>query len=160
LGHDRGYSASTIGFILGAFALSATAVRLIMPFWADQLTEWRVVMGAMLMSSLVFAIYPFLPNAPSMALVSILLGFTLGSVQPMIMSALHHATPDSRQSEALALRLMVINASSVVMPLIFGAGGAALGVTLVFWSVSAWVGMGSHLAYGMRDRALKKRVIE
>jgi predicted MFS family arabinose efflux permease len=150
LGHERGYSASTIGFILGAFALSATAVRGLMPFFASKMQEWKVTMGAMVISSAIFAAYPLLPNALSMALVSMLLGFTLGSVQPMIMSALHRITPDARQGEALALRLMVINASSVMMPMLFGAGGAAFGVSLVFWSVSAWVGFGSKVAYGMR----------
>ncbi len=150
LGHERGYSASTIGFILGAFAISATAVRGLMPFFMERLTEWRVVVGAMLISSLIFGVYPFLPNPWVMTLVSMLLGFTLGSVQPMIMSALHRITPDARQGETLALRLMVINASSVLMPMLFGAGGAAFGVSLVFWSVSAWVGLGSRVAYGMR----------
>jgi hypothetical protein len=38
----------------------------------------------------------------------------------------------------------------VLMPMLFGAGGAAFGVSLVFWSVSAWVGLGSRVAYGMR----------
>jgi predicted MFS family arabinose efflux permease len=151
LGHERGYSASTIGFILGAFALSATAVRGLMPFFAAKMQEWRVTMGAMVISALIFAIYPLLPNPLSMTLASILLGFTLGSVQPMIMSALHRITPDARQGEALALRLMVINFSSVMMPMLFGAGGAAFGVSLVFWSVSAWVGLGSKVAYGMRS---------
>jgi predicted MFS family arabinose efflux permease len=146
LGHGRGYSAS----ILGAFALSATAVRVIMPFFVERLLEWKVVVCAMLISSAVFAVYPFLPNPLSMTLVSMILGFTLGSVQPMIMSALHRITPDARQGEALALRLMVINFSSVMMPMLFGAGGAAFGVSLVFWSVSAWVGLGSKVAYGMR----------
>ncbi|MDI9334515.1 MAG: MFS transporter [Cytophagales bacterium] len=150
LGHDRGYSASTIGFILGAFAVSATVVRSVLPFFAQHMTEWKVVMTAMLIASAIFGVYPLLPNPWVMGLFSIVLGFALGSVQPMIMSALHRITPDARQGEAIALRLMVINASSVAMPMLFGAGGAAFGVTLVFWAVSAWVGLGSRLAYGMR----------
>jgi MFS family permease len=150
LGHERGYSASTIGLILGAFALSATVVRGLLPFFAEHATEWRVIVGAMLISSAIFGVYPFLPNPLMMTLFSILLGFALGSVQPMIMSVLHRITPDARQGEALALRLMVINASSVAMPMLFGVGGVAFGVSLVFWSVSAWVGLGSRVAYGLR----------
>jgi MFS family permease len=158
LGHDRGYSASTIGVILGAFAISAAAVRGILPFFAARLTEWKVIVGAMLISSAVFGVYPFLPNPWIMGLVSVVLGFALGSVQPMIMSALHRIAPDERQGEVIALRMMVINASSVAMPMLFGAG-ATLGVSLVFWSVSAWVGLGSRVAYGLRhlDAYLEKR---
>ncbi len=150
LGHERGYSASTIGFILGAFAVSAAVVRGLLPFFAERLAEWQVIVAAMLIASIVFAAYPFLPNPWIMAAFSVVLGFALGSVQPMIMSALHRITADNRQGEALALRLMVINASSVLMPMLFGAG-ATLGVSLVFWSVAVWVGLGSRVAYGMRQ---------
>ena len=33
---------------------------------------------------------------------AVLLGLTLGAVQPMIMSTLHHLTPDGRHGEAIA----------------------------------------------------------
>jgi hypothetical protein len=41
----------------------------------------------------------------------------------MVMSMLHDLTPDQRHGETLAFRSMAINASSTVMPLIFGATG-------------------------------------
>jgi len=46
LGHERGYSASTIGMLLGSFALAATLVRLAMPWLAEHLREWLVISGA------------------------------------------------------------------------------------------------------------------
>jgi len=150
LGHQRGYSASVIGSILGSFAIAAALVRLILPFFAAHLREWVVIMGAMLIASAMFGLYPFLPNPILMGICSAILGLALGSVQPMIMSSLHVITPDNRQGEAIALRLMVINASSVLMPILFGAGGAAFGVSLVFWAVATYVGLGSQVAYGMR----------
>jgi MFS family permease len=156
LGHERGYSASTIGFILGAFAIAAAAVRGLMPFFAAKLKEWVVMVGAMVISAVIFAIYPFLPDPLSMTFFSVILGFALGSVQPMIMSSLHRITPDARQGEALALRIMIINMSSVMMPMLFGLGGAAFGVSLVFWAVSGWVGVGTYVACGMRSMEIEK----
>ena len=76
----------------------------------------------------------------------VLLGITLGSVQPMVMSMLHQVTPDQRHGEALAFRSMALNASSTLMPLIFGATGAVLGAALLFWVVGGAVGAGSWLA--------------
>ena len=74
-----------------------------------------------------------------MGLCSVLLGFALGSVQPMVMSLLHQITPEHRHGEALGLRLMAINASSVVMPMLFGTAGAVIGVAGVFWvGVPPW----------------------
>jgi MFS-type transporter involved in bile tolerance (Atg22 family) len=88
-----------------------------------------------------------------MGLCSVLLGLSLGSVQPMIMSTLHQITPADRQGEALGLRLMSLNGSSVLMPLLFGTLGAAVGVSVVFWTVAAVVGMGSRMAWRLRPPA-------
>jgi MFS family permease len=83
----------------------------------------------------------------------VLLGFALGSVQPMIMSSLHQMTPHHRHGEALGLRAMAINGSSVVMPLMFGSAGALVGVGAVFWLVGGVVGLGSPLAWTLRTSA-------
>jgi MFS family permease len=150
LGHERGLSASAIGAILGGFALAATAIRVALPLLAAHLHEWVVVSVAMLATGALFALYPLMPDALSMGVCSALLGVSLGSVQPMIMSTLHQITPEARHGEALGLRLMMINASSVCMPMLFGTAGAALGVSLVFWTVGASVATGARLAWRCR----------
>jgi predicted MFS family arabinose efflux permease len=146
LGHERAYSASVIGTILGAFAIAAAAVRLLLPVLAHSLREWAVITVAMVMTAMLFAVYPLMPTPLSMGVCSVFLGFTLGCVQPMIMSTLHQITPEERHGEALGLRLMAINGSSVLMPLLFGAAGAAIGVAGLFWVTGACVGAGAHLA--------------
>jgi MFS family permease len=150
LGHERGLSATVIGSILGAFALAATAIRVLMPWLAARLRESVVIGTAMGATALLFAVYPLVQAAWAMAALSILLGLALGSVQPMIMSTLHQMTPHHRHGEALGLRAMAINGSSVVMPLLFGSVGALVGVGAVFWIVGAVVGAGSPLAWRLR----------
>ena len=150
LGHERGFSASVIGTILGGFALAATAVRLIMPLFVARTKEWEVVTAAMLVTALVFAVYPFMHSAWTMGVCSMLLGLALGSVQPMIMSTLHQITPEHRHGEALGLRLMAINASSVLMPVMFGTVGAVVGVSVVFWVAGLTLGASSRSAWRLR----------
>lgn len=150
LGYERGLSASAIGAILGGFALAATAVRVAIPLFAEHLHEWVVVTAAMLMTAGLFVVYPFMTSALAMGICSALLGISLGSVQPMIMSTLHQITPAVRHGEALGFRLMAINASSVLMPLLFGSAGAALGVSLVFWTVAVGVATGARSAWLLR----------
>ena len=82
LGHERGYSASVIGTILGAFAIAAAAVRVLMPLLAQHLKEWLVVTAAMVATALLFAVYPFMVSAWSMGLCSVLLGLTGGLQNP------------------------------------------------------------------------------
>ncbi|MBT9462866.1 MFS transporter [Hydrogenophaga sp.] len=153
LGHERGLSATVIGSILGAFALAATAIRVLMPWLAAHLRESVVIGSAMGATALLFAVYPLVHAAWAMGALSILLGLALGSVQPMIMSSLHQMTPHHRHGEALGLRAMAINGSSVVMPLLFGSVGALVGVGAVFWIVGAVVGAGSPLAWSLHTPA-------
>ncbi|TWO72638.1 MFS transporter [Caenimonas sedimenti] len=149
LGHERGFSASVIGTILGAFAIAAALIRVVLPLVAAHLREARMLTGAMLATAVLFAVYPFLQGPVQMTVCSVALGVALGIVQPMIMSLLHQLTPGHRHGEALAMRMMAINASSVAMPLLFGAAGALVGVSAVFWVVGAVVGLGSRLAAGL-----------
>lgn len=153
LGHERGLSASAIGSILGAFAIAAAAVRLLIPFVSERITEWKVVMTAMIGACMLFCIYPLMPSALAMMACSVCLGFVLGSVQPMVMSMIHMVTPAHRQGEALGLRMMAINGSSVVMPMLFGSIGTVVGVGALFWAVGGVVGACSRLPWllGQQD---------
>jgi MFS family permease len=150
LGHERGLSASVIGSILGAFAIAAAAVRVLLPMLAARLHEWAMVAGAMVATALIYAVYPLMHTALTMAVCSVLLGLALGCVQPMIMSMLHQITPHHRQGEAVGMRLMVINASSVAMPMLFGAAGSVVGISAVFWTMAVMVGAGSRLALKLK----------
>jgi MFS family permease len=151
IGHERGYGASVIGTIFGAFAIAAAAVRVLLPVLAHSLREWAVITLAMVLTAMLFVVYPLMPTALSMGVVSVFLGFTLGCVQPMIMSTLHQITPEERHGEALGLRMITINASSVAMPLILGAVGAATGTAVLFWAIAAMVGAGSYQATKLKN---------
>lgn len=154
LGHERGLSASVIGSILGAFALAAAAIRLVIPLLSERISEWKVVMTAMVSACVLFMAYPWMPGAWAMMGCSILLGLVLGSVQPMVMSMIHQITPQHRQGEALGLRMMAINGSSVVMPVLFGSIGTVVGVSALFWAVGAIVGGSARLPWLLGRDAL------
>lgn len=143
LGHERGFSASTIGLVLGTFTLSVTLLRLLLPLIARQLQASWVLPAAMVGTAIVFALYPLATTPLTMAACAAVLGLTLGTVQPVMLNTLHHLTPGQRHGEALAFRSMAINASSTLMPLLFGASGAVLGAAVLFWTVGAAVGAGA-----------------
>jgi len=143
LGHERGLSASVIGSILGAFAIAAALVRVVLPAIASRVSERNVITASNVVTALVFAAYPFMAGPIGMGLCSVMLGVALGAVQPMVMSMLHQITPHARHGEALGLRLMTLNASSVAMPMLFGAAGALIGVAGVFWIVGGVVALGT-----------------
>jgi MFS family permease len=149
LGHERGFSASAIGLVLGIFATAVTVVRLAIPLLAHRLHEAQVLSRSMLVCAAVFAVYPFARTAWLMGLCAVVLGLALGAVQPMIMTTLHQITPADRHGEAIALRSMAINFSSALMPLAFGLAGATIGASALFWFMSSAVAAGSVAARGV-----------
>jgi MFS family permease len=144
LGHERGLSAAVIGTLLGAFAIAAALVRVALPMIAARTAERHVIFTSTVVTAAVFAVYPLLHSPWSMGACSVVLGLALGAVQPMVMSLLHQITPPHRQGEALGLRLMTINASSVAMPMLFGTVGALIGIGGVFWIVGGMLALGGR----------------
>jgi MFS family permease len=151
LGHARGLNASAIGGVLGALALSAALMRLVMPYIAMRVRDWLLLAIALAMSAVLLGIYPLTQSALTMALCSVLIGMAVGGVQPLVLGLLHHATPRERQGQAAALRVLMINASSVSMPMFAGSAGGLIGVTGVFWAAGLSLLVGIRMAVGMRS---------
>jgi MFS family permease len=157
LGHEKNFSASAIGLILGFFAAAVTAVRFLIPLLVKQLahlTSGQILARALLITAFVFVLYPWADSAWQMGVCAIVLGMALGCVQPMIMTSLHQLTPHESHGQAIALRSMTINSSSALMPLMFGAAGAFVGAASLFWLMAAVTAAGSFPARRIRS-ALK-----
>lgn len=137
VGHDRGLSASSIGLVLGSFAVAATVVRLAIVRFADDIDEARALRAAMTLAMLTFIAYAWLPGTLGLICGSALLGVALGSVQPMILAMLHRATPPERHGQALGLRMLTVNGATVAMPMGFGMLAAATALAAPMWVMAA-----------------------
>jgi len=135
-GHNIQLSPSTIGVILGAFGGAVFVVRLAMPLVIHRVGEWQLLIGAMIATGIALFIFPLVTTVPVLIALAFFLGAGLGGAQPMIMSLLYNKAPPGRGAEAIALRTLLINISQTAIPLLFGALGAALGMTPVFWTMA------------------------
>lgn len=153
-GARSGFAASTIGLILGCFSAATFAVRLAMPLIARRLTEWQVLAGALVLAALCYAVFPFMRQPLSLMVVAAILGLAVGSSQPNMLALLHHTAPAGRAGEAVGIRVTIGNACQVFLPLAFGGAGATLGLTAVFWGMTAMIGAGVPIAW--RKTALSK----
>ena len=97
--------------------------------------------------------FPLFTSVPLLVALSCVLGLGLGCSQPMVMALLYNTSPPGRQGEAVGVRTTVMNASSTVLPLAFGALGAAVGMGPVFWSMAALLGAGAYFVNRRRARA-------
>ena len=150
-----GLSASEIGLVMASFAAATFTVRLAMPFFVQHVKPWTMLISALLIAGLSFFLLPFASNVALMMALMFLLGLGLGAPQPMVLTLLHESAPAGRAAEALGLRTSLINGSQTVMPLMFGAVGAALGMMPVFWTISAALLFGSFYARRARRFAEK-----
>lgn len=144
-GATIGLSASQIGLILSSFAAATFVVRFSMRWIVRRFTEHQVLTLALFIAGIVYLLFPFSHTAPTLMALSFCLGLGLGMSQPMVMSLLHTHAPPGRMGEAAGVRMSFVQAMSVAVPLTFGALGATVGLTPVFWSVAVCLGMGGWL---------------
>jgi MFS family permease len=137
-----GLSASGIGLILGAFAIATMVVRMVVPLFLMDVSEWRAILVAMAIAGGVYAVYPWFTSLEALLALSFLLGLGLGVSQPMTLSILARSAPASRLGEATGLRLMLVNGTQTVLPTAFGALGGAFGIGALFWGMAALLGAG------------------
>lgn len=130
-------SASTVGLILGAFGAAVFVVRLALPLLFYRVGEWKMLIGAMLVSGAALALIPLVTDLRLLIALAFLLGTGLGGAQPMIMALLYNTAPPGRGGEAVGVRTLLLNFSQAGIPLMFGALGAALGMAPVFWTMAA-----------------------
>lgn len=144
-GASIGLSASQIGLILASFAAATFVVRFSMRWIVRRFSEHQVLTIAMVVAGIVYLLFPFSHSAPTLMALSFSLGLGLGMSQPMVMSLLHSHAPPGRMGEAAGVRMSLVQSMSVAVPLAFGALGATIGLTPVFWSVGVCLGMGGWL---------------
>ena len=139
IGHERFYSASTIGMILGSCSVGAMAARAMMARFSEGLDEDRALRRVMLVTIATLAVYPLLPVPWAMMMGSGLLGFAIGAVQPLVLSALHKAAPPELYGQALGLRMVATSGATAGMPMLFGAVAAASAAAMPMWMMAGVV---------------------
>ncbi|GAB3539094.1 hypothetical protein GCM10027343_05980 [Noviherbaspirillum agri] len=141
-GAHLGFSASTIGFILGCFSAATFGVRLIMPWISRRMTEWQILTAALMLAAVCYLLFPLMQRPSSIVVIAAMLGVAVGSSQPNVLALLHHTAPAGRAGEAVGVRVTIGNACQVFLPLAFGGAGMALGLPAVFWGMAVMIGAG------------------
>lgn len=145
-GHSLGFSATTIGLIMGAFGAAAFITRLAIPPISKRYGERAMLAGALLLSAAAFMTFPLTTSALLLAAAAFVLGLGLGCGQPLSMILAFNAGPPGRSAEAISMRLAVSYGAHVVVPPVFGVVGAAIGgIAPIFWTCAAIMGAGSWI---------------
>jgi MFS family permease len=143
--HGAGLSASAIGLIVGAFGAAGFLVRLLIPPVTARWGEHAMIAATMVVACASFVVIPFTVNPWLLGAASFLVGLGLGCGQPLSMVLSFNAAPAGRSAEAIAMRMAVSYGAHVVVPPVFGALGAVLGLAPVFWTCAMLMGGGAVL---------------
>jgi predicted MFS family arabinose efflux permease len=149
-GHSIGLSASTIGVILGAFAVATFVVRMVLPTFTRRWGVETVLAASMFAGAAFFVPFPMIEYVPTLLALSFGIGLALGSGQPLTLNLCYNRSPPGRSGEVTGLRLTINNITHIGVPLAAGAVGSVLGVAPVFWANAAILATSGWLARAMR----------
>ncbi len=145
-GHSVGLPASSIGIILGIFAVATFIVRFALPVISAHMRSEHILAASMLLAAAVSALFPLLAHAHALMAASFLLGVGLGCGQPLSMTLSFERSPAGRSGEVAGLRTIATNTARVLVPLLSGVLGSALGAGPVFWLNAANLAAISYMA--------------
>lgn len=157
LGHERGFSATTIGMILSSFAVGTFTSRLFLPWASRQLNEWRMMTLAFGVTAGVFLLLPLAHNGLLLGALGFCFGLAGGVGQPNILSLIYRAMPPGKAGEGAGLRSMMGNTMGLTGPSIYGAIAGLFGALPVFVIIGCFTCVASWQAHcGFLHEARRK----
>jgi len=144
-GHAIGLSASTIGNMLGAFAVATFIVRALLPRLTRRYGIEAVLAAAAFAAAVLFLPFPLVSYVPVLFALSFGIGLALGCSQPLTLNLAYNHSPPGRSGEVTGLRLTVNNIMHIGVPVTAGTLAAALGVAPVFWTSAALLATSGYL---------------
>jgi MFS family permease len=131
--HQIGLSATTTGLILGSYAAAVLMTRFMLGALTRRFRSDQIMFSFLLLAAGAFAIFPLWHSVFGLVATAFVIGIGVGCTQPLLMSTSYERSPPGRAGEMTGLRLTANNIARIVMPLLSGALGAALGASPVFW---------------------------
>jgi predicted MFS family arabinose efflux permease len=150
-GHSVGLSASAIGVVLGMFGIAAFFVRIWLPALVKRWDADRVFSYSLYVAAAAFVLFPLFSSAVTLSLVALVLGLGMGCAQPITLMLIYGRAPEGRSGEALGMRITINQCTHIVVPIVFGALGSALGIAPVFLANALILAGGGLLNRGNQE---------
>jgi MFS family permease len=146
-GRSIGLTATAIGSVMSAFAISIILLRVVLPWAVRRSSEARLLTYAMFVACGAFCLFPFFRHPWALAAVSFLLGIGCGCGQPLSMTLVFNASPKDRAGEATGMRITVNQMMHFTIPLVFGALGSTVGLPAVFFTNAGFLVLGGYMSW-------------
>jgi len=155
-GTQAGLSASSIGMVMGAFALATFTVRATLPMLSGRFREWTLITASIGIAGLGLASFPLATSFGPLVIASIVAGLGFGFGFPMVLSVAFATSPKGREAEVSGLRYTLSAGVHMGVPIAMGAASGVFGVAVVALGAAAFMFGGAWNAWGQaRPRDLK-----
>jgi predicted MFS family arabinose efflux permease len=151
--HSIGLAPSTIGIILGTFAVATFVVRFSLPQLTARYTARHVLAVSMFFGAAVFTVFPFAHNAWLIGALSFCIGLALGCGQPVTLLMSYNRSPEGRTGEVTGVRMTLNHFTHTAVPVIAGGLGATFGMAPVFMMIAAVLAVSGYLSATVRGPA-------
>jgi len=150
-GGTIGLSATAVGLALSSYSAGSLFVRLLLPRLLARMAPARWMKVALVSCVLAYAAVPYATGYTVLIALAFLIGMGPGIAQPLLMAALHGASPAGRAGEAAGLRLTLLSAMQLAVPIGLGLLATVAGSASLFWTYAAVTGgLGAWLAWVQR----------
>lgn len=151
-GHKLGLSASAIGGVLATLAVAVFCVRTYLAKLVEKYPGEKLLAYVFFTGAVGFALVPFAGSAWTLGAIAFGFGLGMGIGIPLTVILMFANSAEGRSGQTLGLRLTVNNAVRMSGPMAFGAIGAVVGVSGVFWILAALMVGGGVLARWQRNK--------
>lgn len=157
-GHSLGFSGTEVGVVAAAYSLAAIVVRLFMGKIARPGIEERVISRSLGLACVFYAVTPLVDNFYLLVATAFALGLALGCCNPIAMMLAYTRSPPGNSGQALGIRQTFNKTTQVLVPIVFGSIGTALGLSAVFWSSAGMLALGAFFIRAGHRRSRAKSV--
>lgn len=134
-GTERGFSATTVGFLLALRGAAAVVSRLFFGPLYRTLQRDRLLLLALVTSGAAVVLIPFISTLWIIGCLVVLAGFGLGIGAPLTLAWIGAIIPPATMGSAVSLRLAINRVGQAALPVAVGAIAAGTGATAVILAI-------------------------
>jgi MFS family permease len=149
-GHQIGLSASAIGVVLALHSSASFIVRFFLPRMMKRVSANRLLVWVFATGAAGFVLSTFADGVVTLGITAFLFGLGMGIGIPLTVILMYEASSKGRSGQALGVRLTANNLVRMGGPMVFGALGAVVGMSGVFWILGGVMAIGCLLARSQR----------
>lgn len=145
-GEAHGLSVQQVSFLLATRAAASLVSRFLMTWLIRELGHRWLLIWSTVIPAVLLCFWPLIDDVGVLFATMVVIGFGLGLGQPITLTWVAGRVPAEARGAALGLRLSANRFGQMSIPLAVGAVAGSVGISSIFFSMAALLGVSSAAA--------------